>query len=368
MIDSPGLLIKAELKDRGISQKLFASALGVGQSYLCDILAGRRRISMQFARKVESLLDIPLRKLMDLQVVSTLVSESRDAEVNRELEYYEKINEIDKLVNVKSLLNACKCKKNSAAEKIKILKTIFGIYDKPQLDLKNISKGCFRKSTVTGLDHRMILTWVVIAYTVSKSHVPVGKFDRCHLLNLCEDVSRLFHRNCDTISQLKTLLSNAGIGFVRIDKLDRASVDGFSFYRDEIPYIAVTCRYDRIDNLAFTVLHELGHLFYGHTNQEVSCINIDIRSFDDEISDEREKEADEFAGDMLIKPEIWKSAPTVSANAWAIQHTYSKWAKSKGLNEWIVLGRLSHETGMYKFKSDETRRIGGGKGVCHEII
>ena len=30
----------------------------------------------------------------------------------------------------------------------------------------------------------------------------------------------------------------------------------------------------------------------------------------------------------------------------------------KGLNKWIVLGRISYETGMYKFRSDESRRIG----------
>ena len=39
-----------------------------------------------------------------------------------------------------------------------------------------------------------------------------------------------------------------------------------------------------------------------------------------------------------------------------IQKKYSEWAAEKGLNKWLVLGRISYETGMYKFKSDESRR------------
>jgi hypothetical protein len=31
------------------------------------------------------------------------------------------------------------------------------------------------------------------------------------------------------------------------------------------------------------------------------------------------------------------------------------------LNPWIVLGRVSHETGMYRFTSDSSRSINKGK-------
>jgi HTH-type transcriptional regulator/antitoxin HigA len=51
----------------------------------------------------------------------------------------------------------------------------------------------------------------------------------------------------------------------------------------------------------------------------------------------------------------------VPLNPYVIQKKYTQWAKSKGLNPWIVLGRVSHETGMYRFTSDSSRSINKGK-------
>lgn len=36
---------------------------------------------------------------------------------------------------------------------------------------------------------------------------------------------------------------------------------------------------------------------------------------------------------------------------------YSQWASDNHLNKWIVLGRISYETGMHKFRNDESRKI-----------
>lgn len=47
----------------------------------------------------------------------------------------------------------------------------------------------------------------------------------------------------------------------------------------------------------------------------------------------------------------------VTANPLSIQKQYAKWAEEVGVNKWIVLGRISKETGMYKFKTDSSRNI-----------
>lgn len=70
-----------------------------------------------------------------------------------------------------------------------------------------------------------------------------------------------------------------------------------------------------------------------------------------------EIEADSFAANALIPNEKWKEAPAVKMNSFQIQKDYSRWALSNHFNKWIVLGRISYETGMYKFKNDGTRVI-----------
>ena len=44
-------------------------------------------------------------------------------------------------------------------------------------------------------------------------------------------------------------------------------------------------------------------------------------------------------------------------NPFLIQRDYTKWAIDNNINKWIVLGRISKETGMYRFKSDSYRKV-----------
>ena len=85
--------------------------------------------------------------------------------------------------------------------------------------------------------------------------------------------------------------------------------------------------------------------------------NINLAYADEELMTKEERDANTFAADALIPKSIWVNAPRVIMNPHFIQKDYSNWAKKMGLNKWIVLGRVSHETGMYMFKSDKSREI-----------
>lgn len=109
----------------------------------------------------------------------------------------------------------------------------------------------------------------------------------------------------------------------------------------------------RIDNFAFAVLHEVGHLKMHLSNDQERVTIADV----EEMSTKEEREANDFAANALIPNSTWAKAPEVSLNSHAIQVKYSAWAKKEHLNKWIVLGRVSHDTGMYMFKSDSSREI-----------
>ena len=211
----------------------------------------------------------------------------------------------------------------------------------------------------------MIATLIVLAKASVKNVKPTAKFDYCNKKEVCDRVNEILHNNKGyVIADLITVLDSYGIVLRRVEKVEKASIDGFSFFSDpETPCIVITCRYDRIDNLAFTLMHELGHIYLKHTSSNKSRINIDTRSINDEANNKIEAAADEFASDVLIPISYWNSAPPVPMNPYKIQHRYSEWAERLHLNKWIVLGQVSHSTGMYKFISDETRKISGGKEV-----
>ncbi|MGM9763444.1 MAG: HigA family addiction module antitoxin [Candidatus Cryptobacteroides sp.] len=63
----PGIILKAELVERGISQKDFAHKIGMQASHLSEIIKGKRRINKQTADKLEEALGIPSIDWVNLQ-------------------------------------------------------------------------------------------------------------------------------------------------------------------------------------------------------------------------------------------------------------------------------------------------------------
>lgn len=364
----PGELIKSELKERRISQKEFAKAVGVGESHISDILSGRRRITLSLAKKIEELLGVDSKIIMDMQTANEIVCKINDCSDSSELEARLTLNSIDEEVSVKTLLKFLKKRFRTNVEKLEALRHYYGLSSNASVTVTSLTQGCYRKSSTTGMDKKMISTWVVMAHAISKTVKPITTFAHQKMEELCAQVVSELHRNGpNLIKRLIDLLSQYGIGLLRVDKVERASIDGYSFFNNGIPYIALTCRYDRIDNLAFTILHELAHIALGHTTENKSQLNIDWRSYDEDYTDIVEDQANRYASELLIPSDVWKFAPTAPVIPAVIKSRYKKWAESRNLNPWIVLGRLSYETGIYKFPADESRKINGGKEVCHEL-
>lgn len=360
----PGTHIKESLAKLKLSQKKFAEAMGASATHLNEILNGRRKVTLAFAQKTETVLGIPAETLLAMQNSYDLLKQAcaNLAEANAQAE----LRELDTVINVSALLKGIKPSEPTALCKLAILREKYDVEssDKIVQSFKQLETACFRRSAKTGLDRRMIATWVVKAEAEALEHRPRGKFSQSSEHEVCTHLAGHIHSNDENVN-IQDFLSDYGIGFCEVSKLDHASIDGYSFMRDGTPYIVITGRFKRIDNLAFTIFHELGHIYLSHTNNDSSNINMDLRSFDidDQMTNSKEKAADLFATNCLIPESVWNDAPTIKVlNPFDIQRRYTSWARTKGLNPWIVLGRLSYETGIYKFKSDSSRMIRIRKG------
>ena len=63
----PGMMIKPELEERGISQKAFAQMLGTQPSHLSEVLNGKRVLTTDLAMKIESAIGLPAKILLSAQ-------------------------------------------------------------------------------------------------------------------------------------------------------------------------------------------------------------------------------------------------------------------------------------------------------------
>lgn len=63
----PGEILKDELEARNMSQKKFASLIGVSYSVLNEIINGKRPVTTEYALKIEAATDIPAYIWIDMQ-------------------------------------------------------------------------------------------------------------------------------------------------------------------------------------------------------------------------------------------------------------------------------------------------------------
>ena len=143
----------------------------------------------------------------------------------------------------------------------------------------------------------------------------------------------------------KEFLQNKGIKLVAVPHFKRTYLDGAALInkRGE-PIIALSLRYDRLDNFWFALAHELAHLVLGHAHSvEGQCIIDDLDLI--EPKSEIENEADELAKKSLIPSQLWKNHP--ARNTGKIKDIIDLATKAD-IHKSIVAGRIRYEKNNYR--------------------
>lgn len=345
----PGAILKEELIERGISQKEFAKMIGMQPSHLSETIKGKRSVTKSVADKIENVLGIPSIDWVNLQIAFDYDTQQNAERQVAEMAAYKILLEYSKFIDVKILEQRMGRSHAFCSEIVMFLKECFRLPEPERLQLQ--TQGLFKKSAKVGKDPVKIMTWLLLAKQYAYSNVVKTPYDETRLDELVSRISAILHRNENTIECLKNTFAEFGILFGVVPKVPKASIDGYSFDHDGHPCIIVTGRYDRIDSLAFSVMHELGHI----KNHDCEDFNVDIEDYDHESA--REKAANQFASNSLIPDAEWRTIPKVQLSPSVIQKTCSVWAEKRGYNKWIALGRLACQTGMYKFKTDSSRSV-----------
>ncbi|WDE98531.1 ImmA/IrrE family metallo-endopeptidase [Lentisphaera profundi] len=145
----------------------------------------------------------------------------------------------------------------------------------------------------------------------------------------------------------KEFLNKNGIHLIVLAHLPKTHLDGASMFLANCePLIALTLRYDRLDNFWFTLFHELAHIALHFGGDKESYYFDDLESSTEDII---EKEADAWAAESLIPHEIWRTA--------GLDHGASKaqiqfFSREMRINPAIPAGRLRREFRDYRIYSD----------------
>ncbi len=343
----PGTVILDEINARNISQKALAHELGVSPTFLNEILKGKRPITADFAIVLEKSLGISADYWMRFQSQYD-IDKARLKEKNvRKIELIETWNIIKEYVPVNQL---------------KKLGYLIGTIEEDIIKIKNIYKvetidnlvntvaehrtlSFYRKSDKLDINQTNMLAWSKIAEFESEK-IEVAKYNESRIEQLKSELQIIFYENSEVKDRTRKLLDSYGIKLVYLDKFEKTPIDGFSFWNGNNPTIALSVRHKRIDNYAFTILHEIGHIeLHLKENKERRFVDI-IGSKD---KDSFELQADEYAQKSLISDSQWNELLDyyMPLNDDRILEFGTKYK----INPAIILGRACWEKNYYAIKS-----------------
>ena len=129
------------------------------------------------------------------------------------------------------------------------------------------------------------------------SQQQVADFYPAHLDDLVSELLKL-STIARKVREVPKLMKAFGIKFVLVPHLSKTYLDGAAFWQDGYPVIALTLRYNRIDNFWFVIFHELAHIYRQHPDVLLDTV------FGEQKSDKEqtEREANDDARNWLINP------------------------------------------------------------------
>lgn len=346
----PGEILSDELDMRGIKQKDFASTIGMPASVLNNIIKGKRSVTPDIAILLEAALGKDAISWLRLQA-------ERDLEVARGKEdLLQKQKDIETWQSIQSCCNVKYLEKyisgglgKTIQDKIHAVLNFFNVKTVDALRqafVKDVDPAYFRKSDKFKYDPVNIFTWKYMAFNKCDSVERPKKFTTDSLNALIEGLQTILYENEDTMNRIAQLLREYGIRFFTLDNEKGTHIDGFSFWKGAYPTITLTLRYKKIDILAFTLMHEIGHVFNHLSPEAKSKTCLTLSDIKDNVE---EQEADMFANNNLIPAKEWQlfKERNRDVNPYAITSKLREFAHQYQIHPAIVLGRYQHDFNVY---------------------
>lgn len=136
-------------------------------------------------------------------------------------------------------------------------------------------------------------------------------------------------------------LQKSGIAVVIEPHLRGTNLDGAALLdSNRRPIVALTIRYDRVDNFWFTLLHEVAHVAHHLDGDDIAFVDDTTRLSADNI----EAEANKIASESFIPRLVWKRSDAYLRPS---KSSVEELARELRIHPAIIVGRIQRERGDY---------------------
>ncbi len=329
LVTPPGDTLREILGTRGMSGTELAERIGQSRKNVSDILRGQAPITPETALSLERALGV-----------------SASFWLNRERNYREYLA---RLAEHKELDRSAQWLRNfpvswmikrewierrtDKGEQNREVLNFFGVASPEAWEVhwKSCS-AALRKSTAQKTDSYALAAWLrrgeIEADEISCNPYESAQFKETlpKIRALTLEPPKIFQ------SQLVGLCASCGVAVVFVPELPKTASGATRWLTPRKALIQLSLRYKTDDHLWFTFFHEAAHILL-HGKRLVFVEG-------DESGGTEEREADEFAGNMLIPKRTYRAfIASESFNKAAIR----RFAQEQGIAPGIVVGRLQHD-------------------------
>jgi HTH-type transcriptional regulator / antitoxin HigA len=341
---TPGQLISALLDANGWTQRVLSIVLGADETGINKIVAGKRPVNAEMALALGELFGVPAERFLELQkdydlAQAKIIAKPDPGRATRahlfgKLPISEMIKrhwiDVDDVRDVpKVQAELTRFFRASSADEIEIL------------------PHAAKKTNVSSPTTPAQLAWLYrvkeIASEMLAAHYSAGA-----VRGASEALSGLLLSETEA-RKVPRILAECGIRFALVEAFPGTKIDGVCFWLDDSsPVIALSTRFDRIDNFWFVLRHELEHVIRLHGKAAMML--------DTELEGER-------AGVGDTVPEDERVANSAAANFCVPQGQLDKFIARKSpffaerdflgfcntlrIHPGIVAGQLQHRTNRY---------------------
>jgi HTH-type transcriptional regulator/antitoxin HigA len=153
----------------------------------------------------------------------------------------------------------------------------------------------------------------------------------------------------ERLAEIPKLLEQAGVRFLIVEALPGARIDGVTLWlKPKSPVIALTLRFDRLDNFWFVLRHEIEHVLRGDGRDE-AIVDVSIGP-GAEISSrdlsKEEKAANDAAGEFFFTQRHFLSFLSDLVDSYSEQKV-TGFASTLNVHPAIVVGQIHNRLGRY---------------------
>lgn len=352
-----GEYIKDELDARGMQQKELAKMTGIQTSVLNDIIKGKRDLTAEHSVLIGNALGINDDFFYDLQKQYDMDRARLSERVAQQAAAITIWNVLKQYISEK-FFKRMGVLTSDIKKDVEVMFEIFGVKNLDEflvLHEQEAMIAYYKKSEKLVTNESDLFSWKYYSmYEARKNQLNVG-FDKKSIDSLCDELNSIIAENVDVVNRTKIACEKSGVKFLTVKKEGQVPVDGMSFWQGENPTVVLTIRRGTIDNFAFAMMHELGHIMLHLSVGDKVFVNIS----DEMMENIYEKEADGFARNKLIPADKWKSfcQRTKNVSPYQIQPYIRRFAEENGINAQVVLGRYMFDTHCYNVRSTFGKNI-----------